>query len=244
MPGLPAENAAIRHNIHPAEWTYDNIDAMRAQYRQMGAMIDWTREVITCNPDYYHWNQWIFLQMLERGLAHRKAALSGGARRIKPCFANEQVLEGNICELLGSEVVKRDLEQWYFNITHYVEELLAELDTRLAGAGQDNATQLDRSLEGARLTLRSKAGATGGLHDAAGHGLGATFMVLAPEHPLLNRSRPKTGERLREPMPPQPATRAKSSACPPMPPRQKSGVFTGAYAINPDYRRADPHLDR
>ncbi len=123
--GLPAENAAIRNNIHPAVWTFDNIEVMRAQYRLMGAMIDWSREVITCTPEYYHWNQWIFLQMLERGLAYRSKGPVWWCPKDQTVLANEQVLEGNICERCGSEVYKRDLAQWYFRITDYADELLA-----------------------------------------------------------------------------------------------------------------------
>src|SRR5215204_6986365 len=124
--GLPAENAAIRNNTHPAKYTYDNIAAMRHQYDLMGAMIDWSREVVTCDPDYYIWNQWFFLKMLEKGIAYRKDGAVWWCPNDQTVLANEQVLEGNICERCGAEVFKRDLEQWYFRITHYVEELLAE----------------------------------------------------------------------------------------------------------------------
>jgi len=233
--GLPAENAAIRHNIHPAEWTYDNIDAMRAQYRQMGAMIDWTREVITCNPDYYHWNQWIFLQMLERGLAYRKAGAVWWCPKDQTVLANEQVLEGNICERCGSEVIKRDLEQWYFNITHYVEELLAELDN-LDWPERVKTMQrnwIGRS-EGARLTFAVEGGEPLEVFTTRPDTVwGATFMVLAPEHPLVEQI---TTEDRRE------AVRAYATAARNQSEiermstdatKAKSGVFTGAYAINP-----------
>src|SRR4029079_3271560 len=126
--GLPAENAAIRNNIHPATWTYDNIEHMRGQYRLMGAMIDWSRELATSDPDYYRWNQWIFLRMLEKGLAYRKMGAVWWCPKDQTVLANEQVLEGNVCERCGTEVYKRDLEQWYFKITEYADELLDEID--------------------------------------------------------------------------------------------------------------------
>src|SRR5687768_9005228 len=112
--GLPAENAAIKNNIHPATWTYDNIPRMRRQFSEMGTMIDWSREIATCMPDYYHWNQWIFLRMLERGLAYRAAGAVWWCPKDQTVLANEQVVDGNRCERCGSEVYKRDLEQWYF----------------------------------------------------------------------------------------------------------------------------------
>src|SRR5690242_1641273 len=99
--GLPAENAAIRHGIHPASWTFDNIATMEEQYRQMGAMIDWSREVITCTPEYYRWNQWFFLRMLERGLAYRSKGAVWWCPNDQTVLANEQVLDGNICERCG-----------------------------------------------------------------------------------------------------------------------------------------------
>ena len=133
--GLPAENAAIRHGIHPATWTFENIAAMRRQYDQMGAMINWSREVITCTPEYYRWNQWFFLQMLKRGLAYRAKGAVWWCPKDQTVLANEQVLEGNICERCGTEVYKRDLEQWYFRITDYAEELLRDTEGRTGRNG-------------------------------------------------------------------------------------------------------------
>src|SRR6187401_3599765 len=181
--GLPAENAAIRHNIHPAQWTFDNIDQMRSQYRQMGAMIDWTREVITCTPEYYHWNQWLFLKMLDQGLAYRQAGAVWWCPKDQTVLANEQVLEGNICERCGSEVIKRDLEQWYFRITDYAEELLRDAET-LDWPERVQTMQrnwIGRS-EGARLRFQLETGdeleVVATRPDTV---WGATFMVLAPE---------------------------------------------------------------
>ena len=233
--GLPAENAAIRHNIHPAEWTFDNIDRMRAQYRQMGAMIDWSREVITCTPDYYRWNQWIFLQMLERGLAYRQAGAVWWCPKDQTVLANEQVLEGNVCERCGSEVIKRDLEQWFFRITHYVEELLTELDN-LDWPERVKTMQrnwIGRS-EGARLAFEVEGGEPLEVFTTRPDTVwGATFMVLAPEHPLVEKI--TTDDRRAAVAAYAAAARNQSEierrstdeA------KAKTGVFTGAYAVNP-----------
>ena len=115
--GLPAENAAIKNNAHPAIWTFANIEKMEEQYGLMGAMFDWSRKIITCTPDFYQWNQWLFLKMLERGMAYRAAGPVWWCPKDQTVLANEQVLEGNVCERCGTEVYKRDLEQWYFRIT-------------------------------------------------------------------------------------------------------------------------------
>jgi leucyl-tRNA synthetase len=120
--GLPAENAAIRNNIHPATWTFDNIEEMSEQYRSMGPMIDWTRKIVTCTPEFYRWNQWLFLRMVERGLAYRAPGSVWWCPKDQTVLANEQVVDGDRCERCGSEVYKRDLEQWYFRITDYADD--------------------------------------------------------------------------------------------------------------------------
>jgi leucyl-tRNA synthetase len=123
--GLPAENAAIKQRVHPAEWTMRNIANMRRQLRSMGATFDWDSEVITSQPDYYRWNQWIFLRFLEAGLAHRRMAAVDWCPKDQVVLAREQV-EGadRVCWRCGTPVVKRDLEQWFFRITRYADELL------------------------------------------------------------------------------------------------------------------------
>ena len=172
--GLPAENAAIRHNIHPAIWTFDNIAAMRQQYRQMGAMIDWSREIATCTPDYYRWNQWLFLQMLERGLAYRAKGAVWWCPKDQTVLANEQVLEGNICERCGTEVYQA--RPGAVVLPHHRLRRGAAArrrDARLARAGQDDAAQLDRPLRGRAPALHAgDRRRAGGLHHAAGHRLG------------------------------------------------------------------------
>ena len=121
--GLPAENAAIKNHSHPAEWTYQNIDHMRGQLKSMGAMFDWDREVITASPDYYKWTQWWFLKLLERGLAYRHKADVWWCPNDQTVLANEQVIDGR-CERCDAVVTKRQLEQWFFRITNYADEML------------------------------------------------------------------------------------------------------------------------
>ncbi len=214
--GLPAENAAIRNNIHPAKWTYENIDKMRDQYRGMGAMIDWDRQVITSDPEFYHWNQWIFLRMLESGLAYRKDGLVWWCPNDQTVLANEQVLEGNVCERCGAEVYKRDLEQWYFRITHYAEELLSGLDTV---DWPDRVKTMQRNWigrsEGARLRFMTEAGDALEVFTTRPDTVwGATFMVLAPEHPLVRfADRSSLSGQKSTPIESRRATRPRSSGC-------------------------------
>ncbi len=233
--GLPAENAAIRNNIHPATWTFENIARMEEQYRQMGAMIDWSREVITCTPDYYHWNQWIFLRMLEKGLIYRKGGPVWWCPNDQTVLANEQVIDGNFCERCGAEVYKRDLEQWYGRITDYADELLNDLDT-LDWPERVKTMQrnwIGRS-EGARLVFHSEKGHEFEVFTTRPDTVwGATFMVMAPEHPIVSELTSADQaeavavyvdhtRRMSE------VERMKVDAD-----ESKTGVFTGAYAINP-----------
>ncbi|MFV2064948.1 MAG: leucine--tRNA ligase, partial [Chloroflexota bacterium] len=191
--GLPAENAAIKSGVHPAEWTMRNIERMRGQLRSMGATFDWKSEVVTCQPDYYRWNQWIFLKFLEAGLAYRKMAAVDWCPKDLVVLAREQV-EGvdRVCWRCGTPVVKRDLEQWFFRITKYADELLSF--EGLDWPEPIKAMQINwigRS-EGAGVVFRTAQAD----HHAGGEELrvfttrpdtlfGATFMVLAPEHPLV-----------------------------------------------------------
>jgi leucyl-tRNA synthetase len=241
--GLPAENAAIRHGIHPATWTFDNIPTMRQQYRQMGVMIDWSREVITCTPEYYRWNQWLFLQMLKRGLAYRAKGSVWWCPNDQTVLANEQVLDGNICERCGAEVFKRDLEQWYFRITHYAEELLRDAET-LDWPERVKTMQrnwIGRS-EGARLRFMLEMPPAEGWE--TGEALevfttrpdtvwGATFMVLAPEHPLVPQLTTPERRAEVESYTEQARRQSEIERMSTEAGRPKTGVFTGGYAINP-----------
>ena len=121
--GLPAENAAIRNNTHPADWTYANIETQAASFRRYAVSFDWSRRLQTCDPDYYKWTQWLFLRFYERGLAYRKDGYVNWCPVDQTVLANEQVIAGK-CERCGSEVIRRVLTQWYFKITEYADRLL------------------------------------------------------------------------------------------------------------------------
>src|SRR5215203_4020784 len=201
----------------------------------MGAMIDWSRQVVTCTPDYYHWNQWIFLQMLERGLAYRAAGSVWWCPNCQTVLANEQVLEGNVCERCGTAVFKRDLEQWYFRITNYVDELLAGLDTvdwpERVKTMQRN--WIGRS-EGARLVFRLETGDELDVFTTRPDTVyGATFMVLAPEHPLVAKITTPEQQAEVDAYIDQARRETEIERMSTDASKAKTGVFTGGYAINP-----------
>jgi leucyl-tRNA synthetase len=233
--GLPAENAAIDRNIHPAIWTNANIEKMRAQFRTMGAMFDWSREVVTSDPSYYRWTQWIFLQLYKAGLAYRANGAVDWCPKDQVVLAREQV-EGvdRRCWRCGTPVIKRDLEQWWFRITNYSDELLSfdGLDYpepiklmqtnwigRSEGAEIDFPTEPD-DVEAIRVfTTRP---------DTI---FGATFMVLAPEHPLVSVL--TTEDRRADVEAYTAAARRETEIERMSTEREKTGVFIGAHAINP-----------
>ena len=189
--GLPAENAAIEHGVHPVIWTYENIDYMRSQLKNMGISYDWDREVATCDPSYYRWEQLIFIKMLERGLAYRKRSTVNWCPSCQTVLANEQVEDGR-CWRCDSEVTPREIDGWFFKITSYAEELLEWCD-RLPGwpervlimqrnwIGKSEGAEFDLPLAGAPgLSIRIFTTRP----DTA---FGMTYAVLAPEHPLVDR---------------------------------------------------------
>ncbi len=154
--GLPAENAAIANKRHPRDWTLQNIAAMKKTHRRFGFSYDWDREVSTCEPEYYRWNQWFFLKMLERGLAYRKKALVNWCPKCCTVLANEQVVNGCCWRHEDTPVEQRALEQWFLRITDYAEELLARhrpTRRRLARARAHHAAQLDRPLRRHRSSI-------------------------------------------------------------------------------------------
>jgi len=231
--GLPAENAAINRGIHPYKWTMSNIENMRGQLRQMGAMFDFDSEIVTCDPEYYRWNQWFFLRFLEKGLAYRKEAPVDWCPKDNTTLAREQVVgPDRRCERCGTPVVKKNLAQWLFKITDYVEELLdfSEIDwPERVETLQKN--WIGRS-EGAEI-----------LFDVPDYGpvevfttrpdtlFGATFFVMAPEHPAVEKiTTPEQADEVRAYV--ERAGRMteidRMDAT-----REKTGVFTGAYATNP-----------
>src|SRR5206468_873010 len=130
--GMPAENAAIKAGVHPKSWTYENIAFMRGQLQRMGFSYDWERELATCHPGYYKWEQKLFIELYERGLAYRKQAFVNWCPRDATVLANEQVIDGR-CWRCDTQVVQRELEQWFLRITDYVEELLSALDGMVGG---------------------------------------------------------------------------------------------------------------
>ena len=185
--GINAENAAIDRGIHPAEWTEKNMAHWREQFRALGASIDWRREVVTCYPEYYRWNQWMFLKFLEKGLAYRATAAVNWCPRDETVLANEQVINGR-CERCDSLVVKKDLTQWFYKITAYADELLKfdGLDwpervrvMQQNWIGRSEGAELQFPVEGHRdAAIRFFTTRPDTIY-------GATFIVLAPEHPLV-----------------------------------------------------------
>ncbi len=185
--GLPAENAAIQRGVHPRDWTLDNIRVMKQQFRRWGILYDWSKEVTSCLPDYYRWNQWLFLRMFERGLAYRKKAPVNWCPGCRTVLANEQVSEGR-CERCGSEVLQKDLEQWFYRITEYADRLLDGLDQLPGWPERVKLMQrnwIGRS-EGAEIDFVSEAGGKITVFTTRPDTIhGATFLVLAPEHPSV-----------------------------------------------------------
>jgi leucyl-tRNA synthetase len=188
--GLPAENAAIQRRVHPRDWTFANIKVMKEQFRRWGILYDWSKEIASCTPEYYRWNQWLFLRMWERGLAYRKQAPVNWCPSCQTVLANEQVVEG-ACERCGTAVVQRDLEQWFFRITAYADRLLAGLDgldgwpekvkvMQRNWIGRSEGGEIDFAIPALGETVTVFTTRPDTLH-------GATFLVLAPEHPLAGR---------------------------------------------------------
>ena len=238
--GLPAENCAIERRIHPAEWTRANIRAMKSQFEQWGTGFDWDREVSTCEPEYYRWTQWLFLELYRTGLAYRADAAANWCPRCGTVLANEQVV-GGACERCESPVTQKKLEQWFFKITKYAQELLDGLD------------ELDEWPDKVKIMQHNWIGRSEGVDidfplESGGHIscfttrqdtiYGATYMVLAPEHSLLDQVLPNTrNDELRRFVERE---RGQNLARRWEPARDKIGVFTGTYAINPMTRMRIP----
>src|SRR5208337_1378842 len=202
--GLPAENAALKNHTPPREWTLSNIAGMKRQFERLGMGFDWATEVTTCLPDYYRWNQWFFLKMYEKGLAYRKKSKVNWCPECQTVLANEQVIDGRCWRHEDTLVEQRDLEQWFFRITSYADELLEGLD-KLDGwpekvrtmqrnwIGRSEGTEVDFGLEGGTEKIRVFTTRVDTI-------FGATSVQLAPEHPRLPRFRhlmPSCGRRSR-----------------------------------------------
>lgn len=242
--GLPAENAAIKHGVAPAKWTEENIVKMREQLKSMGISYDWDREVTSSHPDYYKWTQWLFLQFYHQGLAYKKKATVNWCPSCQTVLANEQVVDG-ACERCDSEVEKKALEQWFFKTTAYADRLLDDLD-KLPGWPEKvkimQENWIGRS-EGARIKFTVKE--TGDplevfttRHDTV---FGVTYMVLAPEHPLVEKLTQgteyaeKVQEFIKNVQKLSEVDRTSNEL-------EKEGLFIGAHAVNPLNGEAIPIL--
>lgn len=233
--GLPAENQAIKHKIHPKIWTFNNISRIKGQLKSWGIGYDWDREIASCNPDYYKWTQWIFLKLFEKGFAYKKLAPVNFCPSCKTVLANEQVIDGR-CERCDTEVEEREMEQWFFKITAYAERLLEDLQLlkdwpekvkvmQRNWIGRSEGVEIDFPIVGEDKKIRCFTTRVDTI-------FGATYLVLAPEHPYIQewiskgevppevdefvKSMRKVGRRRRQ-----------------MGEMEREGLFLGKYAINP-----------
>jgi leucyl-tRNA synthetase len=232
--GLPAENAAISRGIHPFTWTMQNIDNMRRQLKSIGAIYDWSREVVTCLPEYYKWTQWFFLKLYENGLAYRAKAPVNWCPRCQTVLANEQVVEG-FCERCGAAVIRRDLEQWFFRITKYADELMEHngidwperIKTMQRNwVGKSAGTEISFALDHPGVEEKEIRVFT----TRPDTTFGVTFMVLAPEHPLVAEL--TSPERKAEVEEYVAQSRRRTEIERLSTEREKDGVFIGAYVTN------------
>lgn len=237
--GMPAENAAIDNNTHPARWTYENIRAMREQLKKMGFSYDWDREIATCRPEYYKWEQWLFLKMLEKGMAYRKESYVNWCEKCQTVLANEQV-EQDKCWRCSKHVQQKKLWQWFFKITDYAEDLLVHCD-KLPG-WPEKVTTMQKNWIGKSVgsSIRFK------IDDPQDKGFGdievfttrpdtifgATFMCLAPEHPLVETLAAGTDEAEKVRAFVEKISQQERSA-EGIEKYEKEGVFVGSYCINP-----------
>ena len=233
--GLPAENAAISRGIHPYEWTMGNVENMRRQLRSIGAIYDWDREVVCCLPEYYRWNQWFFLKFYERGLAYRANAPVVWCPSCQTVLANEQVLNG-ACERCGTLITRRDLEQWFFKITDYADRLLdfsglvdwpeKILNMQNNWIGRSDGVEISFDISSAGLQETRIPTFTTRIDTI----FGVTFIVLAPEHPLVERlttsdRREAVDEYVQQARRTSEIDRLATD-------KEKTGVFTGSHAVN------------
>ncbi len=229
--GLPAENAAIKNNRHPREWTLENIAAMKRQHNRMGFSYDWNLEVSTCEPEYYRWNQWFFLKMLERGIAYRKKALVNWCPECATVLANEQVVDGCCWRHETTPVIQRELQQWFFRITQYADELLADI-AKLEGGwpdrvlamqrnwiGRSEGTEVDFTLDGTDTKIRVFTTRVDTI-------FGATCVILAPGHPLVKELVDAAGQAQVKAMLDAQARKDPGDVL-------KDGFSTGHFAVNP-----------
>ncbi len=229
--GLPAENAAIKNNRHPREWTLANIEYMKKQHRRYGFSYDWSREISTCEPEYYRWNQWFFLKMLEQDLAYRKEALLNWCPKCNTVLANEQVVDGCCWRHEDTPVEQRAMTQWFLRITRYADQLLADLDKLEDGwpervltmqrnwIGRSEGTEADFGVEGSDAKIRVFTTRVDTIY-------GATCVILAPGHPLVELLVDEGGKARVKKMLDAAATQQVGDL-------EKEGLPTGRFAINP-----------
>ncbi|MEK6531236.1 MAG: leucine--tRNA ligase [Deltaproteobacteria bacterium] len=230
--GLPAENAAIQNNIHPSKWTYENIANMKRQLKGLGLCYDWDREVATCAPEYYKWNQWIFLRLYEKGLAYKKLSLVNWCPGCSTVLANEQVIEG-ACWRCSSEVDAKELNQWFFKITEYAEELL-QCTYKMPGwpervltmqrnwIGKSIGAEIEFKVKGAPESIRVFTTRPDTIY-------GVTFLSIAPSHPVVDKiaSREKISEIKAF------SDKLKNKTKRDIDLLEKQGIFIGASCVNP-----------
>ena len=231
--GLPAENAAVKRNIHPKEWTYKNIARMRGQLRSMGAMWDWRREAVSADPEYYKWSQWFFIQLFKHKNAYRKMSPVDFCPNCNTTLAREQVWgEDRVCERCGTPVIKKDLDQWFFTTTKYADELLDFSPIDWPERVKTLQTNWIGRSEGASVVFYTEQGDPMEIFTTRPDTLwGATFMVLAPEHPLVAKITSEEYQSAVEDYKQQASHQTdieRESAD-----KEKTGIFTGGYAINP-----------
>jgi leucyl-tRNA synthetase len=229
--GLPAEQAAISRGIHPAKWTYANIERMRGQLRSMGAMFDWEREAVSCDPIYYQWTQWFFKKFYENDLAYRGEAVVNWSDALQTVLANEQVIDGKD-ERLGQPVIQKKMTQWFFRYTRYRDEMLNFEGIDWPEPIKIMQTNWIGKSEGAHVTFKTESGDSITVYTTRPDTLwGATFMVLAPEHSLVAKittMEQKTAVEVYVAQAAKATEIERQSES-----REKTGVFTGGYAINP-----------
>lgn len=233
--GMPAENAAIANNSHPAKWTYQNIDTMRFQLKRLGFSYDWDREIATCSPEYYRWEQWLFLEMYEKGMAYRKEAFVNWCEHCQTVLANEQV-EAGLCWRCGQQVRQKKLWQWFFRITDYAQDLLSYCE-KLPGwpekvitmqknwIGKSTGAEIRFPIENSKEQIPVFTTRQDTVY-------GATFMCLAPEHPLvveLSRGTPQETEVTEFVQ----RISMQDRSIKAIENYEKEGIFIGAYCINP-----------
>jgi leucyl-tRNA synthetase len=233
--GLPAENAAIKRGIPPAKWTKQNIESMTKQIEAIGASYDWNKFVITSEPEYYQWTQWLFIKLYENGLAYRKKSLVNWCPKDQTVLANEQVIgDDNVCERCGTPVIQKDLEQWFYKITDYAERLLSDLEKvdwpervrtmQVNWIGKSKGALIEFKVDGSSEKIKVFTTRPDTIY-------GATYMVLAPEHPLVQKI--TSEEAKTNVLNYQEEAKRKTELERKEDEKKKTGVFTGAYAINP-----------